>query len=38
MAPVVLLGLGLGLDAFWHGPFGMWALALSAAVPSRDFR
>jgi|TARA_R110002124_G_scaffold91451_1_gene232756 rod shape-determining protein MreD len=30
MAPVVLLGLGLGLDAFWHGPFGMWALALSA--------
>ena len=30
IAPVVLTGLGLFLDAFWYGPLGMWALALLA--------
>jgi len=30
VAPMVLLGLGLWLDIFWSGPFGMWGLALSA--------
>ena len=30
LAPLILLGLGLLLDIFWHGPFGMWGLALSA--------
>jgi rod shape-determining protein MreD len=28
LAPAVLFGLGLFLDAFWYGPMGMWALCL----------
>ncbi|MGV9005340.1 MAG: hypothetical protein ACOH1H_01240 [Brevundimonas sp.] len=30
LAPLVLLGLGLWLDGFWEGAFGLWGLALSA--------
>jgi rod shape-determining protein MreD len=31
LAPFLLLGLGLFLDLYWGGPFGLWALALLAA-------
>ena len=31
IAPFVLLALGLFLDLYWGGPFGLWALALLAA-------
>ena len=31
LAPFALLALGLFLDLFWDGPFGLWALALLVA-------
>ena len=30
LAPFVLLGLGVFLDAFWGGPMGLWPLSLLA--------